>query len=122
MPAVRVFDDVRHDLEAVLVKQGAVLGSVQAPVVKRFALECADCLPMFSTAREHQGCLRTGMQVEDRKHRALVLWGQVKEAIPRQNAIKTTIQWYKDHQDWWRSIKSGEYLKYYQRQYGRLAS
>src|SRR5712691_8875541 len=34
-----------------------------------------------------------------------------------EEAIKTTIQWYKDHQDWWRSIKSGEYLKYYERQY-----
>ena len=32
-------------------------------------------------------------------------------------AIKTTIQWYKDHQDWWRAIKSGEYLQYYQTQY-----
>jgi dTDP-glucose 4,6-dehydratase len=34
-----------------------------------------------------------------------------------EEAIKTTIQWYKDHQDWWRNIKSGEYLKYYERQY-----
>jgi len=34
-----------------------------------------------------------------------------------EDAIRTTIQWYKDHQDWWRSIKSGEYLKYYETQY-----
>lgn len=34
-----------------------------------------------------------------------------------EQAIKATIQWYKDHQDWWRAIKSGEYLKYYQTQY-----
>ena len=34
-----------------------------------------------------------------------------------EQAIKTTIQWYKDHQDWWRAIKSGEYLKYYETQY-----
>jgi dTDP-glucose 4,6-dehydratase len=32
-------------------------------------------------------------------------------------AIKTTIQWYKDNQSWWRNIKSGEYLKYYETQY-----
>jgi dTDP-glucose 4,6-dehydratase len=32
-------------------------------------------------------------------------------------AIRTTIQWYKDHPDWWRAIKSGEYLKYYEQQY-----
>jgi dTDP-glucose 4,6-dehydratase len=34
-----------------------------------------------------------------------------------EEAIKTTIQWYLDHQDWWRAIKSGEYLKYYEMQY-----
>ena len=32
-------------------------------------------------------------------------------------AIQTTIQWYKDHEDWWRNIKSGEYLTYYEQQY-----
>ncbi|MEZ0268109.1 MAG: dTDP-glucose 4,6-dehydratase [Phycisphaerae bacterium] len=32
-------------------------------------------------------------------------------------AIKTTIQWYHDNQDWWRAIKSGEYMKYYESQY-----
>jgi dTDP-glucose 4,6-dehydratase len=35
-----------------------------------------------------------------------------------EQSIKTTIQWYKDHEDWWRAIKSGEYLKYYEKQYG----
>jgi dTDP-glucose 4,6-dehydratase len=34
-----------------------------------------------------------------------------------ESAIKTTIQWFVDHQDWWRAIKSGEYLKYYETQY-----
>jgi dTDP-glucose 4,6-dehydratase len=34
-----------------------------------------------------------------------------------EEAIRTTIQWYRDHQDWWRAIKSGEYLKYYETQY-----
>jgi dTDP-glucose 4,6-dehydratase len=32
-------------------------------------------------------------------------------------AIKTTIQWYRDNEKWWRAIKSGEYLKYYDQQY-----
>jgi dTDP-glucose 4,6-dehydratase len=36
-----------------------------------------------------------------------------------EQAIKTTIQWYRDHEAWWRQIKSGEYLKYYQTQYGK---
>jgi len=32
-------------------------------------------------------------------------------------AIKTTIDWYRTHESWWRAIKSGEYLKYYETQY-----
>jgi dTDP-glucose 4,6-dehydratase len=34
-----------------------------------------------------------------------------------EEAIKTTIAWFKTHEKWWRSIKSGEYLKYYDQQY-----
>ncbi len=35
-----------------------------------------------------------------------------------EEAILTTIQWYRDHEPWWRAIKSGEYRGYYERQYG----
>lgn len=35
-----------------------------------------------------------------------------------EEAIKTTIAWYKSHESWWRNIKSGDYLKYYETQYG----
>lgn len=36
--------------------------------------------------------------------------------------LEATIRWYLDHPDWWRPLKSGEYLDYYRRQYGdRLA-
>jgi len=34
-------------------------------------------------------------------------------------AIKTTIDWYKNNENWWRAIKSGEYLKYYDAQYAQ---
>lgn len=34
-----------------------------------------------------------------------------------EQAIKTTIQWYRDNEKWWRDIKSGDYLKYYETQY-----
>ncbi|MDB5289386.1 MAG: rfbB [Phycisphaerales bacterium] len=34
-----------------------------------------------------------------------------------EEAIKTTIAWYRQHESWWRAIKSGEYLKYYEAQY-----
>jgi dTDP-glucose 4,6-dehydratase len=31
--------------------------------------------------------------------------------------LKLTIDWYLKNQNWWRKIKSGEYQKYYQKQY-----
>jgi dTDP-glucose 4,6-dehydratase len=39
-----------------------------------------------------------------------------------EDGLAATIAWYRDNQDWWRSIKSGEWDAYYRRQYGaRLA-
>ncbi|HTW93599.1 MAG TPA: GDP-mannose 4,6-dehydratase, partial [Tepidisphaeraceae bacterium] len=38
-----------------------------------------------------------------------------KHSFP--DAIGATIQWYRDNQKWWRAVKSGEYLKYYDQQY-----
>lgn len=32
--------------------------------------------------------------------------------------IVETIQWYIDNQDWWKNIKSGNYMEYYAKQYG----
>jgi dTDP-glucose 4,6-dehydratase len=37
-------------------------------------------------------------------------------------ALAATVAWYRERSDWWRPLKSGEYLDYYRRQYGdRLA-
>jgi dTDP-glucose 4,6-dehydratase len=39
---------------------------------------------------------------------------------PRTNfeeGMKKTVEWYKNNQEWWKTIKSGEYLKYYEKQY-----
>jgi dTDP-glucose 4,6-dehydratase len=32
-------------------------------------------------------------------------------------ALEATVRWFVDNQDWWRPIKSGEYLDYYRKQY-----
>ena len=32
--------------------------------------------------------------------------------------IKKTVDWYQNNQDWWKKIKSGKYLEYYNKQYG----
>jgi len=36
--------------------------------------------------------------------------------------IADTVAWYRDNEDWWGPIRSGEYREYYERQYGRSLS
>jgi dTDP-glucose 4,6-dehydratase len=39
------------------------------------------------------------------------------------DALAMTVEWYRRHEDWWRPLKTGEYLAYYRRQYeARLAA
>jgi dTDP-glucose 4,6-dehydratase len=40
-----------------------------------------------------------------------------KPEVNFDTGLKLTIDWYLKNQDWWRKIKSGEYQKYYQKQY-----
>ncbi|MBE2900696.1 dTDP-glucose 4,6-dehydratase [Methanothermobacter thermautotrophicus] len=35
-----------------------------------------------------------------------------------EEGIRETIRWYIDNREWWENIKSGEYLRYYERMYG----
>jgi dTDP-glucose 4,6-dehydratase len=39
-------------------------------------------------------------------------------SISFEEGIRQTIDWYQGQQEWWREIKTGEYLDYYQRMYG----
>jgi dTDP-glucose 4,6-dehydratase len=40
-----------------------------------------------------------------------------------EDGLRETVEWYRDHRDWWQPIKSGEYREYYARQYAeRLAN
>ena len=34
-------------------------------------------------------------------------------------ALEATVRWYREHEAWWRPLKSGEFRVYYERQYGR---
>jgi dTDP-glucose 4,6-dehydratase len=36
-----------------------------------------------------------------------------------EEGLKKTVEWYKSNQDWWKNIKSGEYQKYYEKQYAK---
>jgi dTDP-glucose 4,6-dehydratase len=49
------------------------------------------------------------------KVRALGWEAQVRFA----DGLAQTVAWYRDHRDWWAPIRSGDYLEYYKRHYGR---
>jgi len=42
-------------------------------------------------------------------------WAPSRSAWPQ--ALERTVQWYRDNESWWRSVKSGAYREYYQKQY-----
>jgi dTDP-glucose 4,6-dehydratase len=37
---------------------------------------------------------------------------------PFASALEATVRWYREHEAWWRPLKSGEFRAYYERQYG----
>ncbi len=39
-----------------------------------------------------------------------------------EEGLTRTVDWYRDNEDWWSPIRSGEYREYYERQYGRSLS
>jgi dTDP-glucose 4,6-dehydratase len=49
------------------------------------------------------------------KVRALGWEAQVRFA----DGLERTVSWYRDNPSWWEPIRSGEYLAYYERQYGK---
>ena len=36
-----------------------------------------------------------------------------------EQGLQETIEWYRSHQDWVSGVRSGEYRRYYERQYGK---
>ena len=40
-----------------------------------------------------------------------------KPSYSFEQALTTTVNWYSNHESWWRKVKSGEYAKYYQKMY-----
>ena len=76
--------------------------------------DAASAILHFSQAA--RGCRESGHELE--AVRATYGAGSALLRLHRfEEAIRTTIQWYRDNQQWWRAIKSGEYLKYYEQQY-----
>lgn len=58
--------------------------------------------------------------------RYAVDWSKIERELgwkPEHNFdeyLSKTVEWYKENENWWRNVKSGEYKKYYKEQYGSL--
>jgi dTDP-glucose 4,6-dehydratase len=39
--------------------------------------------------------------------------------VPFEEGLGRTVEWYRDNEEWWGPIRSGQYREYYKRQYGR---
>jgi dTDP-glucose 4,6-dehydratase len=42
-----------------------------------------------------------------------------QEEVNFEEGLRRTINWYKENGEWWKRIKSGKYLEYYKKQYGK---
>jgi len=51
----------------------------------------------------------------------LLGWNPKYKANKLRQAFKETVNWYLDNEKWWREIRSGEYKKYYNKQYNTEA-
>jgi len=40
-------------------------------------------------------------------------------SVSFEDGMQKTFEWYKNNEDWWKKIKSGEYKDYYKKQYGK---
>jgi dTDP-glucose 4,6-dehydratase len=60
----------------------------------------------------------------DRKY--AVDWSKIKNELDWRPLhdfdgwLKKTVEWYKENENWWKNVKSGEYQKYYKKIYGNL--
>jgi dTDP-glucose 4,6-dehydratase len=45
-----------------------------------------------------------------------------KAKVGFAEGIRRTVDWYRENEEWWQPLRSGEYREYYERQYGRKLS
>src|SRR5215212_11253632 len=42
-----------------------------------------------------------------------------KPEVRFREGLERTVAWYRDNEEWWAPVRSGDYRAYYERQYGR---
>src|SRR5688500_6196344 len=83
--------------ETVRPQKPFVLRWIEAGVIERLPAVTPDRLTLPGTSGEHQWRPRMGVRRETRKHRALVVHAQMKEAVPRENAIEAAAELQRSH-------------------------
>jgi len=85
---LRIVEHVGDDLEAVVSEQRAIGVRCETGMVERFAAERPHCHAVARPAGEHQSGMRRRVRAEDRKHPALIVPRQMKETVPREQAVE----------------------------------
>jgi hypothetical protein len=86
--AVLILYAVIHDREALILKQLAVLGGIEARMVKRLSFQLPDDLSVRWSGGKHKRGSWRGMIPKRWKHPSLIAVVQMKETVPRKNAME----------------------------------
>lgn len=92
-----IFHDMRDNVESCCIQEGAVFGWVETGVIERLAFKGPQNLAMAWAAGKQQRSPPSSMLLKDGEHPALRLAGKMKEAVPRENAVKLPAQIQRPH-------------------------
>jgi len=85
-----IFESVSNYLEADAAEQCAVFFRAQTGMIERLTSILSDAFSIARAAIEHQYCRRRGVSVEYIEHPTLVIWREVKQAIPAEHGVEST--------------------------------
>ncbi len=79
---------------------------------------------MLAALGKHDDAIEFVADRPGHDQRYSVDWSKLKALgwqprVPFEQGITETVEWYRTHQSWWKPLKSGEYLDYYKKQYGK---
>jgi hypothetical protein len=89
-PGLPILDRMSDDLKADAVEQRCIFVRAQAGVIERVAPILPNAFSMGWPAIEHQDGRWRGVSSEHVEHPTLVVWSQVKKAIPSKHAVELT--------------------------------
>jgi dTDP-glucose 4,6-dehydratase len=93
-------------------------------IIKKLIALCRSRCPAYKTDSEIIEYVKdrpghdTAYVVDAAKARKALAW---RPNIMLPSGLDITAHWYFDNSEWWSNVRSGDYLKYYEKQYGRSA-